>query len=68
VYTGTSMSLYIDGELASSTAFTLNEVFGNDIYTFGGSPGINYYKYVLDDVKMYNRALSASEVTYLANH
>ena len=68
VYTGSTMSLYIDGELASSSAFTLSDVFGNDNYTFGGSSGINYYKYVLDDVKMYNRALSASEVSYIFKH
>lgn len=68
VYDGNTMFLYVDGQLAKSSVFSNGPVFSNTNFTFGGSPVINYYESVLDDVRMYNRALSAEEVSYLFKH
>ena len=66
-YTNSTASIYVDGKLDSSASKSLNTasaplVLGNGTSTYVGS---NYYNGLLDDVRIYNRSLSASEVQAL---
>ena len=65
---GKTFTLYLDGVLMSSenlSAEYKNQV-SSDLY-FGGSASSYYYKYngCLDDVRIYNRILSESEIKQL---
>ncbi len=73
------LRLFIDGLLVETktTSSNLNNsdntsdlFFG--VYQPGGAPGIpsgaEFFTGKLDDIRIYNRALSATEVTYLATH
>ncbi|MBI5217863.1 MAG: hypothetical protein HY958_02920 [Bacteroidia bacterium] len=66
VYDGSLMSLYIDGLLVNSSANfgTINET--NDALTIGRSESWNeYYNGLIDDIRIYNRALTPAEITAL---
>jgi len=69
-YDGTTWRLYIDGT-ASSTAggsnhpnMTTNTLLTNSA-TIGEDPGGDYFPGTLDDMRIYNRALSSSDVAQL---
>lgn len=57
--------LYVDGEYVGeySISGTINNVTGN--LRFGNVDGIEYYTGKMDDVRLYNKALSAKEVKNL---
>ncbi len=68
VSTGSVFSFYIDGALAASTNVAVSVTNAN--YRIGASgPQSNVYPFdgKIDDVRIYNRALSAAEVTQLYN-
>ncbi len=68
-YTGSgdSASLYVDGQLQSSFTGSIagmrTETGNIEIGRY--RTGINYFKGSIDDVRIYNRALSASEISQL---
>lgn len=66
---GSEMKLYIDGTLAGSAPCD-DSVISEYYYFFWGFGIWDYkpYKGNLDDLRFYNRALSASEIKYLATH
>lgn len=71
VYDGTTVKHYLDGQLVSSNPWnnTVNGgQFGLVNFSLGAGGSANYYEGYMDDLKMYGRALSAAEVTYLYNH
>jgi len=59
----TNLDCYIDGKLSngSVTAIPLS-VSGSDSLVIGGMAGYGYFNGVLDEVKIYNRALIAEEI------
>jgi hypothetical protein len=67
-YNSGTWSLYINGVLAATTNSTnfYDDVACNLAIGNSGAWGAFYGK--LDDIRIYNRALSQSEVTYLATH
>ncbi len=72
VYNGANVSLYIDGTFASTTVNngTPNVIYyqsGGDAIGRGGNFSGNYWGGSVDDVRIYNRALSAAEVSALYN-
>jgi hypothetical protein len=66
---GSTFTLFID-EVNIGSNDNCNRLFINGNPIFLGSTDINteYLKGKLDDIRIYNRALSASEVSYLATH
>jgi YD repeat-containing protein len=65
-YDGTAMRLYINGQEDVSVAYTSVPVVSADPLTFGYTDGYPYFPGRLDEVKLYARALSASENQNLA--
>jgi hypothetical protein len=71
VYDGATVKHYFDGQLVSSNPWnnTVNGgLFGAVNFSLGAGGSANYYEGYMDDIKMYGRALSAAEVTYLYEH
>jgi YHS domain-containing protein len=70
-YDGTSISLYINGEFIKSTYAEGNiwtpqsSYLAFGVYMLFGNPNHGYYKGILDDVRLYNRALNATEIQSL---
>jgi Concanavalin A-like lectin/glucanases superfamily len=72
VIRGRQLSIYINGVLKHTldnlVSITCNKAdyklyIGNDIYS-----GSEFYPFSIDDLRLYNRALTPSEITYLANN
>jgi hypothetical protein len=59
---GTNAYLYIDGVFKEQVTFNFSSVTS---VTFGATNGTAFYTGVLDDVRVYNRMLSAQEVALL---
>jgi hypothetical protein len=72
-YDGASISLYINGELKKSTYAEGNiwtpqsSYLALGVYMLFGNPNHGYYKGILDDVRLYNRALNTTEIQSLYN-
>ncbi len=68
-YDGTKMTLYIDGAVVASAAFTGVIATTTDPLTIGTKNGSttagDFFNGYIDDVRIYNRSLSASEVAIL---
>ena len=69
VFTGSSVKIYIDGELVATTNFsgTINDPVGNTHYFFGCNPKADYCQYsyfdgTMHEARMYKRALNDAEV------
>jgi fibronectin type 3 domain-containing protein len=62
-YDGTTARIYVDGTLAASSTFAGNVGDSNN-WRIGayGSPAGNFFDGSIDDVRIYSRALSASEI------
>ncbi len=58
------MYLYMDGVLTSSTTTPPISPTG---FTIGSANGVRYFQGAIDEVRLYNRALSADEVVFLAD-
>ncbi|CAN5498558.1 hypothetical protein BH10PLA1_BH10PLA1_01850 [soil metagenome] len=65
-YDGATMNLYVDGVVVASGAFTGVIATTTDPLTIGtknaGTTTSNYFNGYIDDVRIYNRALSATEI------
>jgi len=65
VYNGTDISLYINGVFQSSIALTGTINSTLSVIKFGLSGGGQYINSTINEVRIYNRALSAAEVMKL---
>jgi hypothetical protein len=67
---GTYTRLYVNGQLDASESMTQNTVMNGAGLRIGLSPDFDgwhrYFKGLIDEVKIYNRALSSSEVSKLS--
>jgi hypothetical protein len=61
-YDGTTMSFYVNGVLVSSQPQTGAITPSTDALSLGGNPGGANWNGLLDEVRIYNRALSATEI------
>ncbi|MCP5010552.1 MAG: BspA family leucine-rich repeat surface protein, partial [Aestuariibacter sp.] len=64
-YDGTTLSLYLDGVLVNSEARTMESSDGDFLLGINKNLNGNHFKGNLDDVKIYDEALSAAEVSVL---
>jgi hypothetical protein len=64
-YDGATQRLYVNGVQAASRAQTGSIAVGNQPLRIGGSASFagEFFQGLIDEVKVYNRALSASEIT-----
>ena len=70
---GTQMQFYIDGDLKGSVScdsqpFNFNTAGLGYSYLFIGFDVWNFFNGKIDDVRVYNRALTNTEIQYLKNH
>lgn len=61
-YDGTTLRLYLNGQLESNRPAALNTVLDANGLTIGNRPGSSKWQGCLDDVTIFNRALSSDEV------
>ena len=62
-YDGATMSLYVNGALVASTPFAVPIDPSTDVLRIGGnSIWDEYFSGLIDEVRVYNRSLSASEI------
>jgi beta-fructofuranosidase len=63
-----AVSLYLNGELKKTAAFTYFDTFPSDvdIGRYNYQDNYNFYG-LIDDVRIYNRALSAAEIQAIYN-
>lgn len=73
-YDGTNIKIYVDGvldkQVSGSGSIANNSSFlgfGKYVYD-NGVPQYYFYKGKLDDIRIYKRALTTDQVTYLATH
>lgn len=62
VYNGFRMKIYIDGRLEKTIAGPLSIASNTDALEIGGFDNSEYFSGGIDEIKIYNRALSDSEV------
>ena len=69
VFEGNICDIYVDGEITSQTVYTKNISIGNNRDLYFGKYSDYWYPLdgALDDIRIYNRALSANEVKALYN-
>jgi len=61
-YDGATVRLYLNGQLDGQAAYALNTQYTSDGLTIGHRPGSAFWKGELDDIAIFDRALSASEI------
>ena len=62
-YDGTTVSLYLDGQEEDyMSPVTLDTVIDADGFLIGGGPGLPSWEGLIDEVKIFNRALSEQEI------
>jgi len=67
-YDGANISVYGDGVLSGTSAFPGSFTQYLATYYLGYTPGVaGFWKGILDDLRFYNRTLSASEIQNLAS-
>ena len=62
-----SKQVYINGVLASHTSATSPYGLVTNVLTIGARPGNEFFNGSIDDLRIYKKALSASEITSLYN-
>jgi len=68
VYNGNTSSIYVNGNLEATSNFNLGCYPEDDFYIGGDvAYNANYFCGAIDDVRVYNRALSSSEISALYN-
>jgi glucose/arabinose dehydrogenase/fibronectin type 3 domain-containing protein len=68
-YDGATMILYVNGVVAKSQAVTGTiQNTGNPLWLGGNSPYGEYFKGILDDAQVYNRALTATEIAAIRDN
>ncbi|HMR15423.1 MAG TPA: T9SS type A sorting domain-containing protein, partial [Mariniflexile sp.] len=63
----TSKQVHINGVLASHTSATSPYGLVTNVLTIGARPGNEFFNGSIDDLRIYKKALSASEITSLYN-
>jgi hypothetical protein len=66
-YNGSTFSLYVNGQSVSLQSEIAYSIGSNSVIGARDTFGDGQWDGTLDDVRIYNRALSASEVQYLYN-
>lgn len=66
-YTGSVSSIYINGSLNASTSYSSANTSGGTINIGQWSNGTSRFQGLIDDVRIYNRAMSASEIQSMYN-
>ena len=61
-YDGTTLSLYLNGTLEAQEPKSLNTVMDANGFTIGNRVGFPLWQGLIDEVEIYNRALSAEEI------
>ena len=66
-YDGTNARLYVDGSLVATNLTSLQSMPTYNFYlgTYSGTSGAEFFTGSADDVRIYNRALSATEISQL---
>ncbi len=67
-YDGSSLKLYVNGVLDNSTSSLINPSTGGTQFTYIGRPTYtsgSYFNGLIDDTRIYNRALTTSEINQL---
>jgi hypothetical protein len=70
-FDGSSIKFYIDGILVGTSSYTQELSISSDITLIGKHvvPGFSYFvNGKIDDIRIYNRALTQEEITYLYNN
>ncbi len=69
VYAGTSIKVYVDGVLKNTDPCANSGISygGNPVMTIGRKPTGNYFTGIIDDVRVYNVALSDADILQLYN-
>ncbi len=69
-YDGTNSRIYRNGVLLSTQAASFNTNTTNQLFRLGltGLGGVGYFNGAIDDLKIYNRALTQTEITNLFNN
>ncbi|HEY6866003.1 MAG TPA: LamG domain-containing protein, partial [Candidatus Eisenbacteria bacterium] len=68
-YDGATMKMYVNGALDGSVAKTVTIATNANALGIGAqSDGVRWFQGALDDVRLYNRALSAGEIQALLSH
>ena len=69
-YDGSNKKLFIDGILVGTEAKTGNVVYSSSKSGIAVAPAnlVEFFNGKVDDLRIYNRALTQSEITYLAAH
>ena len=67
-YDGTTAKMYRNGQLIGSLAKSWNTLNNNDIFRLGvGTSGQQWFNGVIDDLKIYNRAVTDAEAEQIYN-
>jgi hypothetical protein len=61
-YDGTTVKQYVNGLLVSSTALSGAMPFANGALRIGGNSSGQFFKGVIDEIRVYNRALTQAEI------
>jgi hypothetical protein len=61
-YDGATIALYVDGRLENSFARSGTVPAGTSPIAIGARPGVNYFAGLMDEIAIYNRALTATEI------
>jgi hypothetical protein len=69
VYNGSGLLLYLDGSLSASTSYGGGITASTGPLLIGTSPGsfLRWFNGIIDDIRLFNRALSDSEIVALYN-
>ncbi len=62
VYSGTKLSLYVNGNVVAEALSSRNINISGDALTIGGNPPRQYFTGMLDDIRIHDIALSDSEI------
>jgi hypothetical protein len=66
-YDGSTLSLYVDGNLVSSTGFSGNIPVNADNIMLGNDPGYNFFNGTLDEVRVWNVARTGPQIQAAMN-
>jgi len=67
VYNGTSSKVYLNGSLYGTATVSWNTTIASNIFTIGEFMGEKYFDGALDDLKIYNYAVTDAEALNLFN-
>lgn len=64
------LSIWVDGKFENSQSYNLfaGDIYNNDNLSIGSRAGIYYYNGTIDEIMIWNRSLSGSEIAALYNN